>query len=84
MKQWKPQKKIARTATAIGKITFMNNNILTPNRVSLLNGDDRARVIRRSIAHLKKELQIIDDENDLTYDELNEIVKGFGFWTHSK
>jgi len=84
MKRWKPQKKIARTATAIGKITFMNNNILTPNRVSLLNGDDRACVVRRSIAHLKKELQIIDDENDLTYDELNEIVKGFGFWTHSK
>lgn len=84
MKQWKPQKKIARTATAIGKITFMNNNILNPDRVCLLNGDDRARVIRRSIAHLKKELQIIDDENDLTYDELNEIVKGFGFWTHSK
>ena len=55
------------------------NNILNPDRVCLLNGDDRARVINRSVARLKKELQAIDDENDLTYEEIIEILKRFDF-----
>lgn len=45
---------------------------------------DRERLIERSIDHLKKELQRIDDKHDLTYNELNYIINGFGFWTHSK
>ena len=45
---------------------------------------DRERLIERSLDHLKKELQTIDDKHDLTYNELNYIIKGFGFWTHSK
>ena len=80
MKRWKPQKKIARTATAIGKITFMIPTDIKPN----LYASDRERLIERSLDHLKKELQTIDDKHDLTYDELNYIIKGFGFWTHSK
>jgi len=56
------------------------NNILNPDRVCLLNGDDRARVINRSVARLKKELQAIDDENDLTYEEIIEILKRFESW----
>jgi len=40
---------------------------------------DRERLIYASIEHLKKELQTIDDENDLSYDELKCIIKGFGF-----
>ena len=80
MKRWKPQKKIARTATAIGKITFMIPTDIKPN----LYASDRERLIERSLDHLKKELQTIDDKHDLTYNELNYIIKGFGFWTHSK
>ena len=45
---------------------------------------DRERLINSSLDHLKKELQTIDDKHDLTYNELNYIIKGFGFWTHSK
>lgn len=45
---------------------------------------DRERLIKSSLDHLKKELQTIDDKHDLTYNELNYIIKGFGFWTHSK
>ena len=84
MKRWKPQKKIARTATAIGKITFMDNT--TPIQVKVINliDPDRKQIINAALEHLKKELQTIDDENDLTYNELNYIIKGFGFWTHSK
>ena len=61
------------------------NNILNPDRVCLLNGDDRDRVINRSVARLNKvfnkELQAIDDENDLTYKEINEIFKRFELWS---
>ncbi len=46
--------------------------------------NERERLINRSLDHLKKELQRIDDKHDLTYHELNYIIKGFGFWTHSK
>ena len=88
MKRWKPQKKIARTATAIGKITFMDNttNNTTPIQVKVINliDPDRKQIVNAALEHLKKELQTIDDENDLSYDELNYIIKGFGFWTHSK
>ena len=61
------------------------NNILNPDRVCLLNGDDRGRVINRSVARLNKvfnkELQAIDDENDLTYEEINQIFKRFELWS---
>ncbi len=41
---------------------------------------DREQLINRVIDHLKKELQCIDDKHDLSYDELNHIIKGFGFY----
>ena len=45
---------------------------------------DREQIINAAVDHLKKELQTIDDKHDLSYEELNYIIKGFGFWTHSK
>ena len=36
----------------------------------------REQIINRTIAHLKKELRAIDDENDLSYDELSYIIDG--------
>lgn len=57
----------------------------TPVDIKSLNpyASERKELINRSIEHLKKELQTIDDKNDLSYDELNHIIKGFGFWTHT-
>ena len=37
---------------------------------------EREQIINRTITHLKKELQAIDDENDLSYDELSHIIDG--------
>jgi Ca2+-binding EF-hand superfamily protein len=60
----------------------MNNNTLS-HRVKLLNrGDvDRDRLVNRSIDRLKKEFQTIDEESDLTYEEINKIYEGFALWT---
>ena len=57
----------------------------TPVDIKSLNpyASERKELINQSIEHLKKELQTIDDKNDLSYDELNHIIKGFGFWTHT-
>ena len=57
----------------------------TPVDTKSLNpyASERKELINQSIEHLKKELQTIDDKNDLSYDELNHIIKGFGFWTHT-
>jgi len=55
----------------------------TPVDTKSLNpyASDREQIINRSIEHLKKELQSIDDENDLSYDELVYIIKRIGFYT---
>jgi endonuclease III len=42
---------------------------------------DREQIINAAVDHLKKELQTIDDENDLSYDELVYIIKRIGFYT---
>ena len=57
----------------------------TPVDIKSLNpyASERKELINQSIEHLKKELQTIDDKNDLSYGELNHIIKGFGFWTHT-
>jgi hypothetical protein len=54
----------------------------TPVDTKSLNpyASDRELLINRAIKHLKKELQTIDDKHDLSYDELNYIIKGFGFY----
>ena len=53
-----------------------------PKTLNLID-PDRKQIINAALEHLKKELQTIDDKNDLSYDELNHIIKGFGFWTHT-
>lgn len=57
----------------------MNNT--TPIQVINLIDPDRKQIINAALEHLKKELQTIDDENDLSYDELVYIIKRIGFWT---
>ena len=44
------------------------------------NNNVREEVVARSIEHLKKELDAIDLNKDLTWDEVKAIVEGFGFW----
>ena len=55
----------------------------TPVDIKSLNpyASERKELINQSIEHLKKELQTIDDENDLSYDELVYIIKRIGFWS---
>ena len=55
----------------------------TPVDTKSLNpyASDREQIINRAIDHLKKELQTIDDEHDLSYDELVYITKRIGFYT---
>jgi uncharacterized protein (UPF0335 family) len=55
----------------------MNNT--TSININAIAASEREALIARSIEHLKKELQTIDDENDLSYDELKCIINGFGF-----
>ena len=54
----------------------------TPVDTKTLNliDPDRKQIINAALEHLKKELQTIDDENDLSYDELVYIIKRIGFW----
>lgn len=40
----------------------------------------RDEVVARAIEHLKKELDTIDSNNDLSWQEVVAIVKGFGAW----
>jgi len=40
----------------------------------------REDVVARAIEHLKKELDAIDLNYDLSYEEVVAIVKGFGAW----
>ena len=54
-------------------------NKTTPIDINAIAASEREALIARSIEHLKKELQAIDDKNDLSYDELKCIIKGFGF-----
>ena len=54
-------------------------NKITPININAIAASEREALIARSIEHLKKELQTIDDKNDLSYDELKCIIKGFGF-----
>ena len=44
------------------------------------NNNVREEVVARSIEHLKKELDAIDLNKDLTWEEVKMIVEGFGFW----
>ncbi len=44
------------------------------------NNNVRVEVVARSIEHLKKELDAIDLNQDLSYEEVVAIVKGFGAW----
>jgi hypothetical protein len=44
------------------------------------NSNVREAVVARAIEHLKKELDAIDLNNDLSYEEVVAIVKGFGAW----
>lgn len=44
------------------------------------NNNVREEVVTRSIEHLKKELDAIDLNKDLTWEEVKAIVEGFGFW----
>jgi hypothetical protein len=44
------------------------------------NNNVREEVVARSIDHLKKELDAIDLNKDLTWEEVKAIVEGFGFW----
>jgi hypothetical protein len=44
------------------------------------NNNVREEVVARSIEHLKKELDAIDLNKDLTWEEVKAIVEGFGFW----
>ena len=55
---------------------------VAPKTLNLID-PDRKQIINAALEHLKKELQTIDDENDLSYDELVYIIKRIGFWTHS-
>ena len=50
----------------------------TPVDIKSLNpyASERKELINQSLEHLKKELQAIDDENDLSYDELSHIIDG--------
>lgn len=45
------------------------------------NNNIREEVVARSIEHLKKELDAIDLNKDLTWEEVKAIVEGFGAWT---
>jgi hypothetical protein len=40
----------------------------------------REVVVARAIEHLKKELDAIDRNKDLSWEEVVAIVKGFGAW----
>ena len=40
----------------------------------------REDVVARAIEHLKKELDAIDRNKDLSWEEVKAIVEGFGFW----
>lgn len=40
----------------------------------------RDDVIARAIDHLKKELDAIDSNHDLSWQEVTAIVNGFGAW----
>ena len=50
-----------------------------PKTLNLID-PDRKQIINAALEHLKKELQTIDDENVLSYDELVYIIKRIGFW----
>ena len=39
----------------------------------------REDVVARSIEHLKKELDAIDRNKDLSWEEVKAIIEGFGF-----
>lgn len=54
----------------------------TPVDTKTLNliDPDRKQIINAALEHLKKELQTIDDENVLSYDELVYIIKRIEFW----
>lgn len=41
----------------------------------------REEVVARAIAHLKKELDAIDLNKDLSWEEVTAIVNGFSSWT---
>jgi hypothetical protein len=44
------------------------------------NNNVREEVVARAIAHLKKELDAIDLNKDLSWEEVTAIVNGFGAW----
>ena len=44
------------------------------------NNNVREEVVARAIAHLKAELDAIDLNKDLSWEEVTAIVNGFGSW----